>query len=105
LISASVTTVDRSLTAVPLLLIPQILFSELLLSHEHSSDFVKFLDKLAITTWTYEGLAQLESSEIDWSVVFWSLAVPCAMTIGFILLAYPVMRMRLPGTKKIAKKA
>lgn len=105
LISASVTTVDRSLTAVPLLLLPQILFSELLLSHEHSSDFVKFLDKLAITTWTYEGLAQLESSEVDWSVVFWSLAVPSAMTIGFILLAYPVMRMRLPGTKKNAKKA
>ena len=63
------------------------------------------LDKLAITTWTYEGLAQLESSEVDWSVVFWSLAVPSAMTIGFILLAYPVMRMRLPGTKKSAKKA
>ena len=81
MISASVTTVDRSLTAVPLLLIPQILFSELLLSHDHSTDFVKFLEKLAITTWTYEGLAQLESSEIDLSLVFWSLAIPSLMTI------------------------
>jgi hypothetical protein len=105
LISASVTTVDRSLTAVPLLLIPQILFSELLLSHEHSTDFVKFLEKTAITTWTYEGLAQLEKSEMDWGVVFWSLAVPCLMTVGFVLLAYPIMRFRLPGTKKKAKKA
>jgi len=105
LISASVTTVDRSLTAVPLLLIPQILFSELLISHEHSSDFVKFLEKTAITTWTFEGLEQLESSEIDWSVVFWSLAVPSLMTIGFVLLAYPVIRYRLPGSARKAKKA
>lgn len=105
LISASVTTVDRSLTAVPLLLIPQILFSELLLSHEHSSDLVKFLEKLAITTWTYEGLDQLERSETDWSTVFWSLGVPCLMTIGFVLAAYPIMRWRLPGTSKGSKKA
>lgn len=105
LISAAVTTVDRSLTAVPLLLIPQILFSELLQSHEHSSDFVIFLEKLAITTWTYEGLAQLEKSQMDWSVIFWSLTVPCTMTICFVLLAYPIMRIRLPGTKKKAKKA
>jgi ABC transport system ATP-binding/permease protein len=105
LISASVTTVDRSLTAVPILLIPQILFSELLQSHDHSSDFVKFLEKMAITTWTYEGLEQLENSEIVWSTVFWSLAVPCMMTVGFVLLAYPIMRFRLPGTTKKAKKA
>lgn len=105
LISASVTTVDRSLTMVPILLLPQILFSELLLPHDHSSDIVKFLEKTAITTWTYEGLTQLDESEIDWSVVFWSLAVPCLMTIGFVLLGYLVMRIRLPGTNKTVKKA
>lgn len=105
LISASVTTVDRSLTAVPLLLIPQILFSELLLSHENSSDFVIFLERIAITTWTYEGLAELDKAEADWGVLFWSLSIPSLMTIGFVLLAYPMMRMRLPGTKKKTKKA
>jgi hypothetical protein len=104
LISASVTTVDRSLTAVPLLLIPQILFSELLISHENSSDFVLFLEKTAITTWTYEGLHQLGQVEMDWSVMFWSIAVPCLMTFCFILLSYPVMRLRLPGTVKKSKK-
>jgi ABC transport system ATP-binding/permease protein len=105
LISASVTTVDRSLTAVPLLLLPQILFSELLVSHEHSSDFVKFLEKTAITTWTFDGLEQLEKSEIDWSVVFWSLTVPCLMTILFVVLSYVIMSMRLPGTKRKGAKA
>lgn len=105
LISASVTTVDRSLTAVPLLLLPQILFSELLLSHEHSTDFVKFLERTAITTWTYEGLNQLKASEIDWSVVFWSLAVPCFMTVSFVMLSYLIMRLRLPGMAKKTRKA
>lgn len=104
LISASVTSVDRSLTAVPLLLLPQILFSELLISHDHSSDLVKFLEKLAITTWTFEGLSELGRSEIEWSTVFWSLGIPCLMTFCFVMLSYPIMRMRLPGTPKPGKK-
>ena len=104
LISASVTSVDRSLTAVPLLLLPQILFSELLISHDHSSDLVKFLEKTAITTWTYDGLDQLEQSEIDWSIIFWSLTVPCLMTVLFVVLSYGIMRFRLPrGTTRPRK--
>ena len=95
LISASVTTVDRSLTAVPILLLPQILFSELLISHDHSSDFVLFLEKLAITTWTFEGLNELEKSEWDWGPIFSSLGVPCLMTIVFVVLAQMVMKFRL----------
>lgn len=100
LISASVTTVDRSLTAVPLLLLPQILFSELLISHKHSTDFVKFLEKTAITTWTFEGLEQLEKGERDWSIIAWSLIMPCFMTFLFLFLSYLIMRIRLPGTSK-----
>lgn len=103
LISASVTTVDRSLAAVPILLLPQILFSELLLSRDHASDLVKFLDNMAITTWTYEGLVQLEQSETEWSVVFWSLAVPTIMALVFLLLAHGIMHYRLPRGSKPTK--
>lgn len=105
LISASVTSVDRSLTAVPLLLLPQILFSEMLLSHEHSSDLVLMLEKTAITTWTYNGLEQLEKGDKDWSVLFWSVAVPFFMTFLFILLSQIIMNLRLPGTKSKKQKA
>ena len=100
LISSAVTTVDRSLTAVPLFLIPQILFSELLLSHENSSNFVLVLEKLAITTWTYEGLAELEKAETTWGVVFWSLSIPCLMAFCFVIAAYPLLRMRLPKVSR-----
>ena len=99
LISASVTTVDRSLTAVPILLLPQILFSELLISHDHSSDFVVFLEKLAITTWTFEGLSELEKSEWTWGPIFHSLGIPCLMTIVFVVLAHIVMKFRLSRRK------
>ncbi len=102
LISASVTSVDRSLTAVPLLLLPQILFSELLLSHEHSSDLVLLLEKTAITTWTFNGLEQLERGDKDWSILFSSIAVPFVMAFLFLLACQLVMSLRLPGTK--AKK-
>lgn len=104
LISAGVTTVDRSLTAVPLLLIPQILFSEFVLPHDHAGPVVKFLEKTAITTWTYEGLNEFEHSPIDWSIVFWSLTVPTLMTFCFVLAAYPFMAWRLPGSVKKTKK-
>lgn len=105
LISASVTSVDRSLTAVPLLLLPQILFSELLLSHEHSSDLVLMLEKTAITTWTYNGLEQLERGDKDWSILFWSIAVPFFMAFLFLLISQLIMSLRLPGTKGKKRKA
>jgi hypothetical protein len=105
-ISSAVTTVDRSLAAVPLLLLPQILFSELLLSHEHSSSAVKLLDCLTITTWSYEGLYALEQTETEWSTVFWSMTVPVAMTLGFMVLAYVAIHLRLPaeGASKVPKR-
>jgi hypothetical protein len=103
-ISSAVTTVDRSLAAVPLLLLPQILFSELLLSHEHASNLVRFLDCLTITTWCYEGLHTLEQTETLWGVVFWSISVPLAMTVSFLALAYLAISLRLPGTAAPAKK-
>lgn len=96
LVSSLVTTVDRSLASVPLLLLPQILFSELLLSNEHASSLVKLLDGLTITRWSYHGLRALEQTETSWGIVFWSIAVPCAMTVSFLLLAHIAMALRLP---------
>lgn len=105
LVSAAVTTVDRSLASVPLLLLPQILFSELLLSNDHASSVVKLLDGLTITSWCFEGLSNLEKTEPSWSAVFWSVAVPLLMTVSFLALAHLAMRLRLPATGTVRKTA
>ena len=104
LISAAMNTPDQSLAAVPIFLIPQILFSELLLSHDNSSDIVKFLDNLAITTWSYEGLKTLEETERSWGTLFSSLFVPILMCATFLGIAFVLMRLRLPGLNKAKKK-
>lgn len=103
LVSSSVTSVDRSLAAIPLILLPQILFSELLLSHEHSSNLVKTLDSLTITTWSYQGLHALEQTETEWWTVFWAVVVPLIMSAAFLMAAYLAIRLRLPSEKKVLK--
>ncbi len=103
-ISAAVTTVDRSLTMVPILLLPQILFSELLVSHEHSSNLVKTLDRLTITTWAFEGLETLEKTEREWGLFFWSVLTPIIMGLTFLALAYLLMKVRLPGVGRASSK-
>ncbi len=105
LVSAAVTSVDRSLASVPLLLLPQILFSELLLSNDHASSVVKLLDSLTITSWCYDGLSTLEKTETSWGTLFWSVAVPLLMTATFLLMAQLAMRVRLPAAGRTRKKA
>lgn len=107
LISAAMNTPDQSLAAVPVFLFPQILFSELLLSRENSSDIVKFLDNLAITTWSYEGLKTLEDTERSWGTLLSSIIVPIVMTAVFLCIANVLVRLRLPGikTETVKKKA
>ena len=69
-VSALAPSSDRAVAMVPIVLLPQILFSEMVVSHEHSSQTIKWLENLTITTWTYEGLKEVTATE--WSL--WSLA-------------------------------
>lgn len=62
-LSAFVSTSDRAVAGVPLLLLPQILFSEAVMSHENSRWTVKLLEDLMMTSWAYEGLKNLAAPE------------------------------------------
>ncbi len=66
---------------------------------------MKTLDSLTITTWAYEGLHSIEQIERSWSTIFWALVVPLMMAFAFMMLAYTVMRMRLPGPENTPTKA
>jgi hypothetical protein len=57
-LSAIVATSERAVACVPLLLLPQILFSNVILSHEHASDLIKWIEDLTIVAWAYDGLKE-----------------------------------------------
>ena len=78
-ISAVVSTPDRATAAVPILLLPQILFSEMVMDHSHSSALVKALEDLTITAWTYQGLTEVAASEPDLFKMLQGMFTPLLM--------------------------
>lgn len=86
-ISAVVSTPDRAVAAVPILLLPQILFSEMVMDHTHASPLVKLLEDLTITAWTYQGLTEVAASEPDLFKLLQGMGTPLVMACALIGLA------------------
>lgn len=87
LISSLVATVDRAVAAVPILLIPQILFSEMVYSHENSSDLVLYLEDSTILSWCFQASKELTLNEPSLWPILRSLAATSLMASLFCLLA------------------
>lgn len=84
-LSALVSTSERAVTGVPLLLLPQILFSNVILSHEHASDLIKWLEDCTITAWAYDGLKQITAIEPDWGRIAGDVLI--LLLMGGLLVA------------------
>ncbi|GMU55709.1 MAG: hypothetical protein AMXMBFR33_48550 [Candidatus Xenobia bacterium] len=87
-LSAFVSTSDRAVAGVPLLLLPQVLFSEAVMSHEHSRWTVKLLEDLTMTSWAYDGLKNLAATEPSMGTFFQgclALGVMSALLLGLTI--------------------
>ena len=58
--------------AVPLIIIPQILFSDFAFSRENFGDMVALIEKCMPVRWCYEIFQQLAAMETAWGSVFFS---------------------------------
>lgn len=92
-LSALVSTSERAVAAVPLLLLPQILFSNVVLSHEHASRLIRILEDCTITAWAYDGLKQVTKVEPSYGHVAQSLAVLLGMALVLILVPVSVLNL------------
>lgn len=92
-LSALVSTPERAVAAVPLLLLPQILFSNVVLSHEHASRLIKVLEDMTITAWAYDGLKQVIAVQPAYRHIVGDLAVLVVMSI--VLIAIPLLVLNL----------
>ena len=75
LVSALASRQERAVGVVPLLLLPQILFSQFVLPKEYFTDFVAVAQKLMPVHWAYEVFEQAAALETDWWWLLLSVVV------------------------------
>jgi ABC-type multidrug transport system permease subunit len=87
LVSALATTQERAVFAVPLLLLPQILFSELAIPGNLYSDVVAAVEKAMPVHWAYRVFKESAALEPRWHMVALFLVVLLAMAAALIAAA------------------
>lgn len=101
-LSCLMTTSERAVAAVPIFLLPQILLSDQIVSHEHSSRLIKWLEHLTLTTWTYDGMKEITKSEpslFNLTEYALALGVMTAVLLGLsnLLITWRARRPSLAG--------
>ena len=91
LVSAFARRQERAVGAIPLILMPQILFSEMVIPKEAFSDLVSFLEKLQPVSWSWRVCEQLSGTDTSGWEVLGSLLVLVAF--GGLLLALVILTM------------
>ena len=87
LVSALATTQERAVFAVPLLLLPQILFSELAIPNNLYSDVVAAVEKAMPVHWAFRVFEESAALEPRWHMVALFLVVLLAMSTALVAAA------------------
>jgi len=83
-VSALATTQERAVFAVPILLLPQILFSELAIPGNFYSDVVSAVEKAMPVHWAYRVFQESAALEPRWHMVVLYLVVLFAMAVALV---------------------
>jgi len=88
-VSALSKSQERAVGAIPLLILPQILFSEFAIPRAQFSDVVKAIEFLMPVGWCYDVFVELASLETDWLDVLSSMLILMLMigTLGLAAVA------------------
>ena len=93
-ISSLSSTPDRAVAVVPIVLLPQILFSEVVLPADYVGKVALWLQDCTITQWAYSAQQEILVAEPRWGLVFRSVWVLLAMAAGLVALATACMATR-----------
>ena len=91
---------DRAVGAVVLVLIPQILFSEMAMSHAHSSPLILWLEDLTFLSWTFHGMKEVTASEPSMWVMLQMAGGLLGLTAALLLLGRSLLGWRLRGVTR-----
>jgi hypothetical protein len=99
LISCLMSNSDKAVGSVVLVLIPQMLFSEMVLSHEHAGPVMKWAEDFTFLTWAFQGMKEV--TESDWSYVTLTQAafMLSLLTAGLLLGCLFLLTLRTRGAR------
>lgn len=93
LLSAVATTPGKAVIGVPLLILPQIIFSQFILPAESMSETAEWIEKATPVKWGYEALRSVISGEVVWGDYFFNVSVLAAGTLLFVGLTLPYLKI------------
>ena len=96
LISSIMNTQDKAVAMVPLIIIPQILFSEFALPKELHEGVTKYLERLMIAGWGYENFKELVSGQPAYLIILRNFAVLGMFTVIFFFLTIGILKQKKP---------
>jgi hypothetical protein len=86
-LSALSGTPDRAVAGVPILLLPQILFSSVILSDQYASRLTRTLQDFTLTQWSYDAQREVAAVEPHLGTLVVALLVLAGMAVGLAVLA------------------
>lgn len=94
-ISSLASTSDRAVALVPIFLLPQILFSKVVLANDHPSFLTRCCRNLTITEWAYDAQKQVVAAVWEYQPFVLDLAALSFMVLILLTLTVFTMRERL----------
>lgn len=94
LISSSVKRSDYAVGLVPLVILPQILFSEFAIGKEHFVGLSRVIFALMPSRWGFESLEHLAATSIDYGRALLYMGLLPVFGVVFLLMAYPLLRLK-----------
>lgn len=94
LISAFVTTDVMALALVPVFLIPQLLFSKLILPVKSLTGIVGYIEQITLVKWGYSSLEQAVASSIEYGTIFKSSFILLLMVLVMFFLSGIVLKIK-----------
>lgn len=96
LISSIMNTQDKAVAMVPLIIIPQILFSEFALPKELHEGVTKYLERLMIAGWGYENFKELVSGQPAHLIIIRNFVVLGMFAVIFFFLTIVILKRKKP---------
>ncbi|MDX8394130.1 MAG: ABC transporter permease [Mariprofundales bacterium] len=95
IVSAFATTQERAVFFIPLLLIPQIIFSQFVIPKEYFNDIINIAEKCMPAHWAYEVFAESASLSPKWGWLVLDILVLYSFAILLIMIAILGMKRRV----------
>lgn len=94
LISCFVLTDVMALALVPVFLIPQLLFSKLVMPSGNLHGSVAWMEKATLVKWSYQAMEQVVASELNWGLMSKGMGALIGMGVLYIVLSATLLKLK-----------